>query len=292
MAGDTVQGLRMAAPYLRLYQSETFVVKFGGEAVSKPEGAKLLLEQVGVLQSLGIRVVVVHGGGPQATALADRLGAKSQFIDGRRVTDKDMLYALGLALNGEVQTTLLACASTLGVPAVGLSGISAGLIRAEKRPVEKVDFGFVGDIVDVDANVLVDLLEAGYLPIVSSLCVDQDGQCLNVNADTVASQIAVAIGAAKLVLVTGARGILSDPGDPGSLISHMTLSELEALGEAGVLKDGMSPKSAGISAALIGGVKRVHVISYDYPDSILVEVFTNEGCGTLVVEDESELESA
>jgi len=288
---DVVRALRKAAPYLRMFQGHTFVVKFGGEATRNIEDARGLLEQVGILQQLGIRVVVVHGGGPQATDLAKRLDAHSEFVDGRRVTNSGMLEALILALHGEVRTLLLSAARELGVPAIGLSGVDAGLITARKRPTDKVDYGYVGDIVGVDGSVISDLIECGYLPIVSPLCADPSGQVLNVNADIVASAIAVELGAAKLVLVTGAPGILRDVADPGSLISELDLEELRKLNASGCLKDGMLPKSSAIESALVGGVKRIHIVSYEYPDSLLTEVFTNEGCGTLIVASMKDLEA-
>jgi len=202
-----------------------------------------------------------------------------------------MLEALILALHGEVRTLLLSAARELGVPAIGLSGVDAGLITARKRPTDKVDYGYVGDIVGVDGSVISDLIECGYLPIVSPLCADPSGQVLNVNADIVASAIAVELGAAKLVLVTGAPGILRDVADPGSLISELDLEELRKLNASGCLKDGMLPKSSAIESALVGGVKRIHIVSYEYPDSLLTEVFTNEGCGTLIVASMKDLEA-
>jgi acetylglutamate kinase len=290
MKVDVVPALRKAAPYLRLFQGHTFVVKFGGEATRNIEDARGLLEQVGILQQLGMRIVVVHGGGPQATDLAKRLDAHSEFVDGRRVTNAGMLEAMILALHGEVRTLLLSAARELGVPAIGLSGIDAGLVTARKRAALKVDYGYVGDIVKIDSTVLSDLIDCGYLPIVSPLCADETGQVLNVNADTVASAIAVELGAAKLILVTGVPGILRDISDPGSLISELDLEELKMLSKAGSLKEGMLPKSSAIEMALTGGVKRIHVVSYEYPDSLLTEVFTNEGCGTLIVSNLKDLE--
>ncbi|MBX3120501.1 MAG: acetylglutamate kinase [Fimbriimonadaceae bacterium] len=292
---SSVEALRRALPYLRLYQGQRFVVKVGGEAIQTQADAKALLEQVSVLHRLGIQVVLVHGGGPQATALADRLGAQSVFHEGRRITDAGMLEAMTLALFGAARATLLSAGRELDMPVIGLSGVDSGLVHAAKRPPRKtkdgetVDFGFVGDIVKIDPKVLDDLLDSGYLPMVSPLSADADGQLLNINADSVAAAIANAIGAAKLILVTGAPGICTDPGDPTTLISHLELAQLQELEKDGTLKDGMMPKAACIADALNGTVTRVHVISYKTPDSLLTEVFTNEGCGTMIVLDEAEL---
>ncbi len=292
---SSVEALRRALPYLRLYQGQRFVVKVGGEAILSQSDAKALLEQISVLHRLGIQVVLVHGGGPQATALAERLGAQSVFHEGRRITDAGMLEAMTLALFGSARATLLSAGRELDMPVIGLSGVDSGLVQATKRPPKKtkdgdtVDFGFVGDIVKIDSQVLDDLLDSGYLPMVSPLSSDAEGQLLNINADSVAAAIANAIGAAKLILVTGAAGILADPTDPSSLISHLDLNQLQELEKEGILKDGMMPKAACISDALHGSVSRVHVISFKTPDSILTEVFTNEGCGTMIVRDEAEL---
>ncbi|MBS1722165.1 MAG: acetylglutamate kinase [Armatimonadetes bacterium] len=285
-----VAGLRHAVGYLRLYRGLTFVVKCGGEAIADKEGARRLLEQVSVLHQLGIKVVLVHGGGVQATRLGQRLGATSTFIDGRRVTDAGMLECMVLALNGEARTLLLSVCRSIGVAAVGVSGIDAGLVVANRRPpTAKGDFGQVGDVVSVDPTILATLLDKGFMPVVSPLCADRDGDVLNVNADVVAAELAVAIGAAKLITVTSQRGILRDLKDESSLIAHLTLQELEELSADGTIDGGMLPKAASIRRALEGGVERVHVVGHCYPDSLLSEVFTNEGCGTLIVKSETDL---
>jgi acetylglutamate kinase len=188
-----------------------------------------------------------------------------------------------MVLNGLVNTRILALCRELKLPSVGLSGVDAGLIKARRRSPHPVDFGFVGDIVEVEAEVLDKLLQLGYLPVVSPLSADSSGTVLNINADTVASALAVAMKAEKLVLATGAPGILEDPKDPKSVVSYTDLAGLERLKRTGSLEDGMMPKASSIENALNGGVPRVHVISFQEPDALLLEVFTNEGTGTLVV---------
>ncbi|MBL8088001.1 MAG: acetylglutamate kinase [Chthonomonas sp.] len=277
-----VASLRHAIPYLRHHRGQTFVVKCGGEGLRTQEEALRVLEQLQVLHDLGVRVVFVHGGGTQANELAKRLGVEYTFVEGRRATSREMLQVSILALNGEVQATLLGACRKLGVDAVGLSGIDSGLIQAEPRSKVPIDFGHVGEIVGIDTKVLESLLDRGHLPIVSPLAADANGEPLNINADTVAAAIAVAIGASKLIMLTGAEGILETFGDPTTLISQLALTELEALIESGKLSGGMLPKSSAIHSALKGGVDRVHVIGFGYPDSILTELFTNEGCGTLI----------
>ncbi|MFN0060877.1 MAG: acetylglutamate kinase [Planctomycetota bacterium] len=291
--------LRNAFPYLRLYQGKYFVVKAGGEAFAEVGARRALLEQVSILFRLGIKVVLVHGGGPQLTRTTERLGLEPVFVDGRRVTCAETLEAAAMVLNGSVNASILAGLRELTTSAVGVSGIDGGLITATRRVGAKaaVDFGHVGDIQHVDPRVLIKLLDDGFLPVVSPLCCNTAGELLNVNADSVAARIAVALNAAKLVFMTGAPGVLRDAKDPSSVISYTDIKGLAALKEERAFQDGMLPKVSAIAEALDGGVDRVHVISHRVPDSLLIEVFTNEGAGTLVVLDtqrltEKEIESS
>ena len=293
-----VSALKHAAPYIRLFKGKVFVLKVGGEVFADLAGTRALMEQVGILHQVGIRVVLVHGGGPQSTKLAAALGLDATFVDGRRVTDGASLDIATMVLNGQINTRVLASCRDLGIPAVGISGVDAGLIRAFRRPPvqrksgEAVDYGFVGDIESVDADVLRKQLDNALMPVVSPLSCDSYGNLLNINADTVAAAIAAELKAEKLILATGAPGILDDVADPHSLISYMDRAGLRKLSESGKLADGMLPKAAAIDAALGNGVNRVHVISYKVPDSLLLEVFTNEGTGTLVVNDIAALSPA
>jgi acetylglutamate kinase len=293
-----VSALKHAAPYIRLFKRKTFVLKAGGEVFADAEQARALMEQVGILHQVGIRVVLVHGGGPQSTKLAADLGLSTTFVDGRRVTDDASLDVATMVLNGQINTRILAACRDLEIPAVGISGVDAGLIKAHRRPpVERegeqaVDYGFVGDIDSVEAEVLQKQLDNGLMPVVSPLSCDESGTLLNINADTVAAAIAAELDAEKLILVTGAAGILEDRDDPSSLISYIDRKALDALRDAGKLADGMLPKAAAIDSALANGVARVHIISWKLPDSLLLEVFTNEGTGTLVVNDTTALTPA
>ena len=286
-----VSALKHAAPYIRLFKGKVFVIKAGGEVFADPALTKALVEQVGILHQVGIRTVLIHGGGPQSTKLATDLGLSTQFVEGRRVTDSESLNVAMMILNGQINTRILAACRDLQIPAVGISGVDAGLIRAHKRPPvagkdgKSVDYGFVGDIDAVDADILRKQLDNGLMPVVSPLSCDESGTLLNINADTVAAAVAAELGAEKLILVTGATGILEDVNDPSSLISYIDRRHLNELKEKGALADGMLPKAAAIESAIKNGVSRVHVISYKLPDSILLEVFTNEGTGTLVVDD-------
>ncbi len=286
-----VSALKHAAPYIRLFKGKIFVIKAGGEVFADADSTRAFVEQVGILHQVGIRVVLIHGGGPQSTELASALGLVTKFVDGRRVTDSESLNVAAMVLNGQINTRILATCRDLQIPAVGISGIDAGLIRAHKRPPvardgkAPVDYGFVGDIDSVDADILTKQLEGGLMPVVSPLSCDESGNILNINADTVAAAIAAELNAEKLILATGAAGILEDVNDPSSLISYIDRSGLQKLLESGSLADGMLPKAAAIDAAIANGVQRVHVICSKVPDSILLEVFTNEGTGTLVVDD-------
>ena len=286
-----VSALKHAAPYIRLFKGKVFVLKAGGEIFADPTQTRALMEQVGILHQVGIRVVLIHGGGPQSTELATTLGLDTTFVDGRRVTDGASLEVTTMVLNGQINTRVLASCRDLQIPAVGISGVDAGLIQAHRRPpVERdgddsVDYGFVGDIDSVEADVLVKQLDNGLMPVVSPLSCDEAGTLLNINADTVAAAIAAELDAEKLILLTGAAGILEEIDDPQSLISYIDRAALDTLRDDGKLADGMLPKAAAIDSALANGVNRVHVISYKVPDSLLLEVFTNEGTGTLVVND-------
>ncbi len=286
-----VSALKHAAPYIRLFKGKVFVLKAGGEVFADAAQTRALMEQVAILHQVGIRVVLIHGGGPQSTQLAKALGFDATFVDGRRVTDASSLDVAMMVLNGQINTRVLAACRDLQLPAVGISGVDAGLIRAHRRPpVERdgdtpVDYGFVGDIDGVDADILRKQLDNGLMPVVSPLSCDESGTLLNINADTVAAAIAAELNAEKLILATGAPGILDNADDPRSVISYIDRAALLKLKEAGKLADGMLPKAAAIDSALANGVNRVHVISYKFPDSLLLEVFTNEGTGTLVVND-------
>jgi len=260
---------------------------------------RALIEQIAILHYLGVRVVMVHGGGPQLTELTEALGVPTRMVQGRRITDAKSIDATAMVLNGLINTRILALCRDLEIGAVGLSGVDAGLIRAHRRPpvqlpghAESVDFGFVGDIDSVDVSVIRQHLDNGLMPVISPLSADDKGTLLNINADTVAAAIGAALGAEKLILCTGAPGILERVDDLTSIVSYTDLAGLNRMRDEGRIVDGMLPKSMAIEFAIRGGVRRVHVISYAATDSILAEVFTNEGTGTLIVADVNALTPA
>jgi acetylglutamate kinase len=294
-----IRALKSAAPYIRMYKGKTFVVKAGGGVFADSASTRALVEQIAILHYFGVRVVLVHGGGPQLSELSAALGVPTRLVEGRRITDQKSIDVTAMVLNGLINTRILALCRDLKLDAVGISGVDAGLVRAHKRaPLklsgsgEPVDFGFVGDIDAVDTAVLRKLLDNGLMPVVSPLSADESGTLLNINADTVAAALGAALGAEKLILCTGAPGILGDLADPGSLISYTDVRGLQRLREEGRIADGMLPKAKAIEDAIRGGVRRVHVVSYQAPEGILGEVFTNEGTGTLIVADVNALTPA
>ena len=288
-----VRALKSAAPYIRMYKNKVFVIKASGAVFSDESSTRALIEQVAILHQVGIKTVLVHGGGPQLDDMQASLGIKTQMVNGRRVTDQKSIDVTTMVLNGLINTRILAICRELDIEAVGLSGVDASLIGAHKRkPVQVsvgsndiVDYGFVGDIDSVNVAAIEKLLADGLMPVVSPLSADSSGTLLNINADTVAAALGGALAAEKLVLCTGAPGILERATDPSSVISYTDIKGLKRLRDAGSLLDGMLPKATAIENAIRGGVRRVHVISYKSSDSLLAEIFTNEGTGTLVVAD-------
>jgi len=294
-----IRALKSAAPYIRMYKGKTFVVKAGGGVFGDADDTRVLIEQIAILHYFGVRVVMVHGGGPQTTEICEALGIPARMVEGRRVTDQKAIDVAAMVLNGLINTRVLGFCRDLNIDAVGISGVDAGLVRAHRRPPVKVgtsgelvDYGFVGDIDGIDTTVIRKLLDNGLMPVVSPLSADETGVLLNINADTVAAAIGAALGAEKLILCTGAPGILERVEDPTSLISYTDLRGLKRLREEGRIVEGMLPKAKAIENAILGGVRRVHVVSYKSPEGILGEVFTNEGTGTLIVADVNALTPA
>ncbi len=286
-------GLKGALRYVRAYRDNVFVVKLGGEVVADAAVLEQVSAQVGLLSSLGIRMVVVHGGGPQASALSRRLGQEPVIIAGRRVTDDSALEVAKMVYAGSLNTDVVAALRSQQVQAVGLSGVDADLITAHRRPPvvvvddagfnRSVDFGHVGDIDNVDPKVLQALLDARFVPVIASLAGDDEGRVFNVNADTVAESLAVALRAQKLIFLTGAPGILRDRNDPASLLTFADPDDLAPLLANGAIAGGMRPKVEACIRAATGGVERTHIIGGATPDALLLEVFTGAGCGTMIV---------
>jgi acetylglutamate kinase len=285
--------LKEASLYVRLFRGKTFVVKVGGEVIAEPKLRKALCEQLALLWSFSIQVVVVHGGGAELDAVCQAMQIPVQKVAGRRVTSPEVLDAAKMVFAGQVHMDLLAELQAAGVPAVGLTGLDAGLLKAHKRPPvavipdgatesQMVDFGLVGDIDAVDPGVIQHLLEGGYVPVVAPLSGGEDGAIYNTNADTIAASLAAALHAEKLFFLLSVPGLLKDVSKASSLIPHATLDELATLETQGVLSGGMRPKAAAVRAALQGGVPSAHLVSGLLADALLAEVFTNEGSGTMI----------
>jgi len=288
-----IAGLKGTLRYVRAYRDHVFVVKLGGEVVKDDHALDGVAAQVSLLHSLGIRIVVVHGGGPQATALQRRLGAEPVIVAGRRVTDDAALEVAKMVYAGTLNTDVLSALRAHQLQAVGLSGVDAELLTARRRPPVTVvddagksavvDYGHVGDIMNVDPRVLVTLMDARFVPVVASLAGDNDGNVYNVNADTVAETIAIALRAQKLIYLTGVPGVLRDPKDPASLVTFADPDDLAGLMATGALSGGMRPKVEACIRAATGGVERTHIVDGRVPDSLLLEVFTGAGTGTMIV---------
>lgn len=274
--------LRTAGRYVRRFRGTTFVVKLGGEVLASAAARRGVAEQLALLWSFSIPLVLVHGGGPQLDALCDQLDVEVRKHCGRRITDAQVLQAAKYAFCS-AQLDLVAELSACGVSAVGLTGLDAGLIAAHRRaPRDDVDFGEVGDVDAVRPALLKELLAAGQVPVIAPLTGDAEGRVFNTNADTLAAEIAVALGAGKLIFLMQAAGLLADVADPASLIPAADLSRLDALDQAGLLTGGMRPKATAIRRALNHGVPAAHLVSGFDANALLTEIFTNEGSGTML----------
>ena len=288
-----IAGLKGALRYVRAYRDHVFVVKLGGDVLSDAHNLDMVAGQLALLSSLSIRMVVVHGGGPQASAVARRLGQEPQMVSGRRVTDDGALEVAKMVYRGLLNTDLVAALRHHGVQATGLSGVDGDLLTAHRRPPIRivddagesrvVDFGHVGDIDKVDPRVLGTLLDARFVPVVASLAGDNEGNVYNVNGDTVAESLAIALKAQKLIFLTGAPGVLRDRTDPSTLVTFADPDDLAELMASGALAGGMKPKVEACIRAATGGVERTHILDGRVPDSLLYEVFTGAGFGTMIV---------
>lgn len=287
---EDITVLKQALPYIRRFKGSTFVVKLGGEAMETHEGLEMLIEDVTLLHLVGIRVVLVHGGGVAVTRLSEQLGIETRFVGGRRVTDQASLDVLKMVLAGKISVEILSMLKKKGVKAMGVSGVAAGVIEARRRPPsavsgsggEVVDFGEVGDVERIDTHLIKLLLDNDYLPVLSPLGADADGNVLNINADTVACRLAASLQAEKLLLMTGALGVMADLKDPTSLISRLSAAEAREAIQRGIIHGGMIPKVEEALHAIEAGAGQVHILSATEPHQILLEVFTPSGCGTML----------
>ena len=274
------QVLTEALPYIRSYNGKIVVVKYGGNAMVSEQLREQVMEDMVLLWLVGVKVVLVHGGGPEITDMMNRLGKKPKFIDGLRVTDQETVDIAQMVLAGKVNKTLVKLLEVKGGKAMGISGMDGGLIEARMR---NPDLGFVGSITGVNIEPVMDLLEKGYIPVISTLGCDSEGNTYNINGDTAAACIAGALHAERLIMMTDIAGVLKDRNDPTTLIREMTISEAVKLFEENVIAGGMIPKVECCIDAIHRGVERVIIMDGRVPHSILMEILTDEGAGTMVV---------
>lgn len=281
-----------ALPYIKKFYGKTVVIKYGGHAMVDCALKKAVLTDVVLMKYVGMRPVIVHGGGPEITAMLKKLGIESRFIGGLRVTDDETMEIVEMVLVGKINKEIVSMLNAFGGRAVGLSGKDAGLLQAARkmgrarRPdgtVEMVDIGHVGEITRVDPDIVSTLIDQGYIPVISPVAMGADRESYNINADYVAGELAVALKAEKLVILTDVEGILADRQDRDSLISVIHAPEVPDLVTRGIIEGGMIPKVECCTRALAGGVGTTHILDGRVPHSILLEVFTDRGIGTMVV---------
>ncbi len=276
---ERAEVLTAALPYIRRYNGEIVVVKYGGNAMINEELKKEVMQDIVLLWLTGVKVVLVHGGGPEISDMMARLDKKPEFVDGLRVTDKETVDIVQMVLAGKVNKTLVNLLEMTGGKAMGISGIDGHLIEATFKN-EKL--GYVGNITNVNIEPVLDLLEKGYIPVVSTLACDDEGNIYNINGDTAAAHIAGALGAERLIMMTDIAGILKDKDDPSTLIPEVTIEEAKALYNTGVISGGMIPKVDCCIEALNHGVNNVIIMDGRIHHSILMELLTDEGAGTMV----------
>ena len=276
---ERAQVLVQALPYIRRYTGKIVVVKYGGNAMVNEQLKQQVMEDVVLLWLIGVKVVLVHGGGPEISQIMNRLGKEAVFVDGLRVTDRETVDIVQMVLAGKINKTLVNLLEMKGGQAMGISGMDGRLIEAGMRD-ERL--GYVGEITQVNIRPVTDLLEKGYIPVISTLGCDRQGNAYNINGDTAAAHVAGALGAERLIMLSDIPGLLRDKDDPATLIPELTITEAHALREQGVISGGMIPKVECCIQAIRQGVKKVIIMDGRVPHSILMELLTDEGAGTMV----------
>lgn len=277
---DRANILVQALPYIQKYAGQTIVVKYGGNAMISPELKDAVMTDIVLLQLVGINVVLVHGGGPEISQMLKKIGKESKFINGLRVTDEETIDIVQMVLAGKVNKSLVQLLEQHGGKAVGLCGLDGRMIMAEKKPSAE-DLGFVGEITEVNTSIISDNTHNGYIPIISTVAGGYHGEVYNINADLAAARIAAELRAAKLILMTDIKGLLKDKNDEETLIPVVNVSEVPSLKREGIISGGMIPKIDCCVEAVRRGVKRAHIIDGRIPHSILIEMFSDEGIGTM-----------
>ena len=287
--GIKAEILLEALPYIKRYQGRTIVIKYGGNAMIDEKLKTAVIKDIVLLAFIGIRVVLVHGGGPEIDAMLKKTGKESRFIKGLRYTDEETMEIVQMVLAGKVNKEIVSLIEYAGGKALGICGIDGALLKAERLTMENEDLGFVGQIREVNGRMLDSILSMNIIPVIATVAMgigDDEGHSLNINADTAAAEIAVAMEAEKLILMTDVRGIMRDINDESSLINKIGYNELETLKKDGIVNKGMIPKVDCCQRALSGGVAKTHIIDGRIPHSLLAELFTDEGVGTVILKKE------
>ena len=280
---DRARVLNEALPYIQQYNHKTIVVKYGGNAMISEQLRRAVISDIVLLHLVGIQVVVVHGGGPEISAMLKKIGKEGTFVNGLRYTDPETMEIVQQILCGKVSKDLVSLIDQFGGKAMGLSGMDSRIIEAVKKTDDGFDYGLVGNITNINARPINDVLAAGYIPVISTVAAGADGEkCYNINADTAAAQIAAALGAEKLIILTDVLGLMRDVNDPDSLISKCRVSEVPVLVQEGVIKGGMIPKIQCCVEAVRRGVSRAHILDGRIEHSVLIELLTDAGVGTMI----------
>ena len=274
--------LVQALPYIQKYAGKTVVVKYGGNAMINNDLKDAVMSDIVLMQLVGINVVLVHGGGPEISAMLKKIGKESQFVGGMSVTDEETIDIVQMVLAGKVNKDLVQLLEHHGGRAVGLCGLDGGMLTAEKLRSNEGDLGYVGRIVDVNTDIIIDATRNGYVPIISTVAGGENGEVFNINADVAAARIAAKLDAIKLILMTDIRGLLRDKDDENTLIPVVNVSEVPSLKNQGIISGGMIPKIDCCVEAVRRGVNRAHILDGRIPHSILIELFSDEGIGTML----------
>ncbi len=277
-----------ALPYIQKFNRKIIVVKYGGSAMSNEELQKNVIKDVTLLKLVGFKPIIVHGGGKAISTWVNKVGKEAKFVNGLRVTDAETMEIAEMVL-GRVNKSLVSMVQELGVKAVGISGKDGGLLKVDKKYSNGEDIGFVGDVKEVNAKILYDLLENDFLPIVAPIGMDDNFDTFNINADDAACAIAKAVGADKLVFLTDVEGLYRDFEDKSTFISRLTASEADELIGSGIIGGGMLPKLNNCTSAIKNGVSRVHILDGRVPHCLLLEIFTKQGIGTAIIADDDDL---
>ncbi len=288
--GDKVKILTEALPYIKSFKNKVFVIKYGGSIMSNEAAKKAFIEDVVLFKLVGINIVIVHGGGPEISGMLKRLNIQTKFESGLRVTDKDTMEIVEMILSGKVNKDITSKLSAHGIKAVGISGRDSELIKAKKKYVEeggrKIDIGYVGEVENVKRDIIVDLIDKEYIPVISPVGCDKDGQSYNINADYVAGAVSSVLGAEKLILLTDVNGVYRDIKDPTSFISEIKKGEIDDMISSNIIQGGMIPKMECCRDTIESGTQNIHLINGNIEHSLLLEIFTKEGIGTMVKGDE------